>query len=210
MLEGIEVLYHSSIRMEKDGHVIYFDPYGIKEEKNDADIIFCTHSHYDHFSEEDILKIKNEKTKILITTDLLERILKLGFRQEDITLAIPNSSYKVLDIEINTIPAYNVDKQFHPKEKNWVGYILKLENKLLYIAGDTDITKENKQVECDIALLPIGGTYTTTYEEAAELANIISPEIIIPMHYGDIVGEKEYGIKFKDLINDRIKVEIQI
>ena len=207
---NIEVLCHSSIRIKTENKVIYIDPFKIKEQKNDADIILVTHSHYDHFSEEDILKVKKEETKILVTSDLLEKTLELGFKQEDITLVIPNDSYTVLDVEVNTILAYNINKQFHLKENNWVGYILKLEGKRVYIAGDTDITEENKKVKCDIALLPIGGTYTTTYEEAAELANMISPELVIPMHYGDIVGEKEYGIKFKDLVNDSIKVEIQI
>lgn len=206
----IEVLCHSSIRIESEGKVIYSDPFKIEKESHNADIILITHSHYDHFSEEDILKVKNEKTKILVTSDLLERTLELGFKQEDITVVIPNYSYTTLDIEVDAIPAYNINKQFHPKENNWVGYILKLEGKGVYIAGDTDITEENKRVKCDIALLPIGGTYTTTYQEAAELANIINPELVIPMHYGDIVGEKEYGIKFKELIKDSIKIEIHI
>ena len=206
----IEVLCHSSIRIEGENKIIYIDPYRIKEEKNDADIIFITHSHYDHFSEEDILKIKNENTQILVTTDLLEKTMDLGFKEEDITVVNPNNSYTVLDIEVNTIPAYNINKQFHPKENNWVGYILKLEGKRIYIAGDTDINEENKNVKCDIALLPVGGTYTTNYEEAAELANLINPELVIPMHYGEIVGEKEDAIKFKKLINENINVEIQI
>lgn len=206
----IEVLCHSSIKIESEGKVIYSDPFKIEKESHNADIILITHSHYDHFSEEDILKVKNEKTKILVTSDLLERTLELGFEQDNITIVRPNDSYNVLGLKVDTIPAYNINKKFHPKENNWVGYILKLEGNFVYIAGDTDITEENKRVKCDIALLPIGGTYTTTYEEAAELANIINPELVIPMHYGNIVGEKEYGIKFKELINDSIKVEIQI
>ena len=206
----IEVLCHSSIKIESEGKVIYSDPFKIEKESHNADIILITHSHYDHFSEEDILKVKNEKTKILVTSDLLERTLELGFEQDNITIVRPNDSYNVLGLKVDTIPAYNINKKFHPKENNWVGYILKLEGNFVYIAGDTDITEENKRVKCDIALLPIGGTYTTTYQEAAELANIINPELVIPMHYGDIVGEKEYGIKFKELINDSIKVEIQI
>lgn len=206
----IEVLCHSSIRIEGEDKIIYIDPYRIKEEKDDADIIFITHSHYDHFSEEDILKVKNENTKILLTTDLLEKTLDLGFKEEDITVVNPNNSYTVLDIEVNTIPAYNINKQFHPKENNWVGYILKLEGKSIYIAGDTDISEENKNVKCDIALLPVGGTYTTDYEEAAQLANIINPKLVIPMHYAELVGDKEDAIKFKRLINENINVEIQI
>ena len=206
----IEVLCHSSIRIEGENKIIYIDPYRIKEEKNDADIIFITHSHYDHFSEEDILKVKKENTKILVTTDLLERTIELGFKKEEITIVNQNNLYTILDIAVNTIPAYNINKQFHPKENNWVGYILKIEGKSIYVAGDTDINEENKNVKCDIALLPVGGTYTTNYEEAAELANLINPELVIPMHYGEIVGGKEDAIKFKKLINEKINVEIQI
>lgn len=206
----IKILCHSSIKIESQGTIIYIDPFKIKEANHDADIIAITHSHYDHFSEEDILKVKNEETKIIITNDLLEKTLKLGFNKEDIIIASPNNSYKVLGIQANTIQAYNENKKFHPREKNWVGYILNIENQKVYIAGDTDITEENKNIECDIALVPIGGTYTMNYKEAAELINIVKPKKVIPMHYGEIVGDKEDAIKFKKLINENIEVEIQI
>ena len=206
----IEVLCHSSIRIEGEDKIIYLDPYRIKEERNDADIIFITHSHYDHFSVEDILKIKKEETRIVVTNDLIDRAIELGVKEENITVVMPNNSYNILDIEINTIPAYNINKQFHPKENNWVGYILKIEGKSIYVAGDTDVTVENKNVKCDIALIPVGGTYTTDYKEAAELVNVIKPEIVIPMHYGEIVGNKEDGIKFSKLVNSNIQVDIQI
>jgi len=207
---NIEVLCHSSIKIEALRKIIYLDPFKVKENRNDADIIFITHSHYDHFSEEDIMKVKNEKTKILVTNDLFERAFELGFKKEDIITVMPNREYKVLDIEINTIPAYNENKKFHPKENNWVGYILNLEKKKVYIAGDTDITEENKNIKCDIALVPVGGTYTMTYEEAAELVNTIKPEKAIPIHYGEIVGNMQDGINFSKLVNEGIKVDIKI
>lgn len=206
----IKVLCHSSIKIESEGKIIYFDPFRIKEDKNDADIIAITHSHYDHFSEEDINKVKNEKTKIIVTSDLLDRTLELGFKKENITIVLPNNLYTVLGIEISTIPAYNTNKKFHPKDNNWVGYLLRLENQVIYISGDTDITEENKKVKCDIALVPIGGTYTMTYDEAAELINIIRPKLVIPTHYAEIVGEKEDAKKFQRLISSSINVIVQI
>lgn len=207
---NIEILCHSSIKIESQGTIIYIDPFKIEEANHDADIIAITHSHYDHFSEEDILKVKNEETKIIITNDLLEKTLKLGFVEEDIIVVMPNNIYEVFDIEISTILAYNENKKFHPIEKNWVGYMLNIENQKIYVAGDTDITEENKNIKCDIALVPIGGTYTMNYKEAAKLINIIKPKKVIPMHYGEIVGNKEDAIKFKKLINENIEVEIQI
>jgi len=125
----IKVLCHSSIKIKAEDKVIYIDPFKIKDNANDADIIAITHSHYDHFSEGNINKIKNEKTKILVTDDLYEKTLNLGFNKENITVVVPNNLYEILNIKIKTIPAYNINKKFHPKENNWVGYVITLENK---------------------------------------------------------------------------------
>lgn len=207
MLENIEVLCHSSIRFSK-GKVIYFDPFKIEENYNDADVIFITHDHYDHYSEEDIDKVLKEDTIIVAPEDLLTKLLKKGFEKDKIILVRPNESYTVKNIEFKTIPAYNVNKQFHPKENAWVGYILELEGVTYYIAGDTDITEENKKVKCDVAFLPVGGTFTMDYKEAAELINEIKPKIAVPIHYGSIVGSKKDGMKFSKLVNPEIEVEI--
>ena len=205
----IQVLCHSSIKIVSD-IIIYSDPFKIKEEKNDADLVIITHSHYDLFSEEDIRKVKKDNTKICITNDLLDRTQQLGFAKTDIIIVEPNNHYELLGVKLDTIPAYNTNKNFHPKENNWVSYLLQLEGMTIYVAGDTDITEENKKVKCDIALVPIGGTYTMTYGEAAELMNKIKPKIAIPMHYGEIVGKKEDALQFKKQIDQDIQVNIQI
>lgn len=206
----INLLCHSSINLKSEKLNIYVDPFRIKENKNDADIIFITHSHYDHFSEDDILKLKNENTYIIITEDLYEKTLNLGFKKEMIKFVVPNKEYVVAGVNFKTILSYNTNKQFHPKENNWVGYILDIDKCKYYIAGDTDITDENKRVICDIALIPIGGTYTMDYIEAAELVNIIKPKKVIPIHYGEIVGKKIDAVKFKELVNKKIECEILI
>ena len=209
MLENIKVLCHSSIKFEK-GQVIYFDPYKINENYNDADVIFITHSHYDHFSEEDILKVKKETTKIVIPEDVYDKTIELGFSEENILAVKPNEEYEVNDIKFKTIPAYNINKNFHPKANNWVGYLITLDNVVYYIAGDTDITEENKKVKCDVAFVPIGGTYTMTAKEGATLVNEINPKIAVPIHYGLIVGTKEDAEIFKENLNDNIECEILI
>lgn len=199
MLENIEVLYHSSIRINKE-KVIYFDPFKINKNYNDADIIFITHDHYDHYSEEDIEKVEKRETVIVAPEELLTKLLKKGYKKENIVLVNPNEKYTVKGIKFETIPAYNNDKQFHPRENGWVGYIIELDGVRYYIAGDTDITQEVKQVKCDVAFVPIGGTYTMDYKEAAELVNIIKPKITVPIHYGSIVGTKQDAEKFERLI----------
>ena len=207
MLEGIEVLCHSCIKFNK-GEVIYFDPFKIEKNYNDADVIFITHDHYDHYSEEDIDKVIKEETIIVAPEDLLTKLLKKGFERDNMVLVTPNQKYTVKGIEFQTIPAYNVNKQFHPKANEWVGYVLKIEGVTYYIAGDTDITEENKKVKCDVVFVPVGGTFTMDYKEAAELINEIKPKIAVPTHYGSIVGEKSDGVSFSKLVSPEIEVEV--
>lgn len=200
----IEINCHSSIKITK-GIIIYIDPFRINEEKHDADLILITHDHYDHYSPEDIKKIIKKDTIIVAPKTINELNNK-----ENITFVEPNQTYNINGYKIDTIPAYNISKHFHPKENNWIGYIIEIDGLKYYVAGDTDITPENRQIKCDVALIPIGGTYTMDYKEASELINIIKPKIAIPTHYGSIVGDITDGEKFKKLIDNTIDVQILI
>ena len=210
MIENIECLGHSTIKFNKNGKIIYVDPYNIKEESHDADIIFVTHSHYDHYSEEDITKIKRDDTRIVVTSDLANNVIDFGFMSNDVTIVLPNNKYEVDDIKFSTVNSYNINKQFHPKENNWVGYIIELDGIKYYIAGDTDINEDNQKVKCDVAFVPVGGTYTTTAQEAAEFVNIIKPKVAVPIHYGTIVGSKEDANIFRDNVEENIEVKIMM
>ena len=204
MLENIEVLYHSSIRINKE-KTIYIDPFKIDRNYNDADIVFITHDHFDHYSEEDIDKVINENTTIIIPEELLTKLLRKGINKNAIITVEPNEKYMVQGIKFETIPAYNTNKTFHPKENGWVGYIIVIDGIRYYIAGDTDITEENRKVKCDVAFVPVGGTYTMNYSEAAELVNIIKPKIAVPIHYGSVVGTKQDATNFIKLLHSSIK-----
>lgn len=201
---NIEINCHSSIKIIGD-KIIYVDPFRIKENKNDADIIFITHDHYDHYSLEDIEKVKKQNTTIVMP-EHIERKDDL----KDAVIVMPNKKYQVEGINVETIPSYNINKPYHPKENNWVGYILNNEGKRIYIPGDTDITEENMKIQCDILFVPIGGTYTMNYKEGAKLTNIIKPKISIPVHYGEIVGRKEDAKEFKKLLEKDIECKILI
>ena len=209
MLDNIEVICHSSIKINK-GIIIYFDPFKIEKNYNDADIIFITHDHYDHYSEEDIDKVIKNNTIIVSPVDLLEKLLNKGLKKENIISVKPYEDYNIRNLKFSTIPAYNTNKQFHPRKNNWVGYLIELEGITYYIAGDTDITEDNKKIKCDVAFVPIGGTFTMNYQEASELINTIKPKIVVPIHYGSIVGTKEDAINFKKLINPKIECKILI
>ena len=210
MIKNIELIAQSAIRIKsQDNKVIYFDPFKLGVNyNNDADLIYITHSHFDHFSPEDILKIKKEETKIIAPEDLRGEIEKIGFDERNVLLVKPNNDYNIENIEFSTIPAYNINKDFHKKEFNWVGYIVNIDGERVYVAGDTDNTEEARNVKCDIACIPIGGTYTMTYEEAADLINTIRPKVAIPTHYKTIVGTVQDAQKFKEKIAENIEVKI--
>ena len=190
MLENISMNCHSSIKIKKD-KTIYIDPYRIADNCNDADFVFITHSHYDHFSIEDITKIKKKDTIFITVAETETELKQIGIPVEQIIIVEPNKEYKIKGLEFKTVPAYNTNKIFHPKENNWVGYIIEIDLVEYYIAGDTDVIKEQENIRCDVAFLPIGGTYTMDAKEAAILANNIDARIVVPIHYGEIVGTKK-------------------
>ncbi len=197
----IEVFQQASIKLTGE-KIIYFDPYNIKEDYHDADYIFITHDHYDHYDEKSIEKIKNSQTKIIVPLCLKDKphhLLVEGYRM-----------YGIDGLKFNTIPSYNIEKPFHPREKYYVGYNILLEDKYYYIMGDTDRTPEADGVKTDICFVPIGGTYTMNVDEAADYINDLKPEVAIPIHYGSIVGELSLGEEFKKKVNKDIKVEIKI
>ena len=203
----LELLCHNSIRIVEE-KVIYIDPFRIDKNYNDADYVFCTHGHYDHFSPEDIEKVRKENTILIITKDAQSEAENL-FNKENIFTVEPGKKYNINGLKFETTYAYNIHKQFHPKENKWVGYIIEINNKKYYIAGDTDNIDEIQNIECDVALIPIGGTYTMDYTEAATLANNLKTNVVIPTHYGSIVGSKEDAIKFKEQIhNKEVKILI--
>lgn len=207
-IADINVNCNNSIKLS-GSKIIYIDPFRIEEKINDADYIFCTHSHYDHFSKEDILKIKKENTKIITVKSSKEDAENI-VGKENVFIVKPNEEYKIDEIKFKTTRAYNVGKPFHPKENNWVGYIITLDDMTYYIAGDTDDLEELHGLDVDVAFLPVGGTYTMDYKEAANLANNINSKIYIPTHYGAVAGDIEDGNRFKKLLNGKqIKILIK-
>ncbi len=186
---------------------IYFDPFKIEQKLNDADYIFITHNHYDHYDEKSISNVIKDTTKIIVPEVLASEISKLT---KNYLVVKPNQSYKIDDLEFKTVPAYNIHKSFHPKEANFVGYIVELDDTTYYIMGDTDALEENKNLKVDVCFIPIGGHFTMDYMEAADYINEIKPKKVIPIHYGSIIGDIHLGEKFKELIIKEIEVEIHI
>ena len=216
-IDGIELkwLGHSGFLIKNSSN-IYIDPYNISDGSEKADYILITHSHHDHCSFADISKIVKDGTKIICPPDCQSMINKLKDVKIKIEIVEPDTQLDFGNLKISTVSAYNVDKQFHPKDESWVGYVVKINGVIIYHAGDTDNIKEmqkltgyNRADKKFIALLPVGGKYTMNSEEAAEAAKVIKPFLAVPMHYGSIVGTKEDAEDFvKECKDAKISAEI--
>ena len=202
-MENLRWLGHDGFQIKANGKNIYIDPFKIGQDEH-ADMILITHSHYDHCSVEDIMKISTNETTIFITADAQSKLPDFPGK---VVIAEPNRAYKKDDIVIRAVPAYNTDKMFHPRENDWLGYIIETGNERIYHSGDTDLIPEMKNLgEIDYAMLPVSGTYVMDAQQAAKAAEIIKPKVAIPMHYGAIVGQKSDAEKFKELYSGNVKI----
>lgn len=193
MIENIKWLGHASFKI-LGKRVIFIDPWKLQGDHEKADLILVTHSHFDHLSPEDIQKIQKEETVIVAPPDCLSKL------SGNVKAARPDDQFKLQGVEVAVVPAYNTNKDFHPKKKGWVGYIITIEGTRIYHAGDTDLIPEMEGLKADIAILPVSGTYVMTAQEAAEAVKKIHPQIAIPMHHNSIVGSMEDAESFQYLV----------
>jgi L-ascorbate metabolism protein UlaG (beta-lactamase superfamily) len=185
-VDHIHWLGHASFRIDDGGASIYIDPWKLPAGAPKADVILITHAHFDHYSAEDIAAIETPATVFVAPADVAS---KLAGRH--VIVAAPGGSYQAGQVKVAAVAAYNTNKDFHPRSAGWVGYVVTLAaGQRVYHTGDTDVTPEMEAVETDVALMPCGGTYTMTAAEVAVAANTFNPSILIPMHWGDIVGSR--------------------
>jgi L-ascorbate metabolism protein UlaG (beta-lactamase superfamily) len=198
MLENVHWLGHACIKFTGKT-IIYIDPYKISGGEK-ADIILITHDHYDHLSKEDIHKIHQKDTVIVLPESAS------GSIKGNIRTVSPGDCIDVQGVKIQAVPAYNTGKRFHPKEASHVGYVLTVDDVTYYHAGDTDLIPEMDEIEADVAFLPIGGTYTMNAEEAAQAARSIGTKIVVPIHWGTIIGSKADAERFKQLCDCDVRI----
>lgn len=207
----IDWLGHAGFLIQ-NSKIIYVDPFKISDNLPKADIVLLTHDHYDHCSLDDLKKILKKGSRVLCTPDSQSKIARSQIPLR-IQLVEPNQEYDFGTVKISTLPAYNIDKSFHSKEQGLVGYLIKTNDVIIYHAGDTDkIPEMQKLTGYDknfVALLPIGGRYTMNAEEAVDAVKLIKPSVVVPMHWGSVVGTSEDAEEFKSLCEDKgVKVEV--
>lgn len=210
-LNNITINKQSSIKIAGDRN-LYFDPFEIKKASNDADIIFVTHEHFDHYDIKSIAKIITDSTIVVAPETMKAKVIgDLGIAETSFMGLLPGDSREILGVSVEAVPAYNVGKPFHPQSNNWLGYLVTMDDTTYYVTGDTDANEDVSKVTCDVLLVPIGGKYTMDKDEAAKLVMAIKPKAVIPTHYGDVVGSPRDGKAFAKLITDKdIVVEIKL
>jgi len=196
----LQWLGHAGFKICHEDTVIYVDPWKLKDSPHDATLVLVSHSHYDHYSPEDIAKVSGPDTKFIASTDVVTKA-KTG------EMIVHGLTVDLGSVRVNGVAAYNPNKQFHPKANNWVGFVIEVGSKRIYYAGDTDLTDEMKALkEIDVALLPVGGTYTMDATEAAEATKYIKPKQAIPYHWGDIVGDRADAEAFAEAAECKVQV----
>ncbi len=205
---NIAVNVQSSIRI-RGSKTIYFDPWQIEDEPHDADFVFVTHEHYDHFSPEDICRVLKFDGHLVVPLSMENVAADITtIPASHIVTVKPGEKREIARMMVEAYPAYNLSKPFHIKRNGWLGYVVTLDADKYYVAGDTDAVPEISDIKCDVAFLPIGGTYTMDASEAAGLALRIRPKVVIPTHYGSVVGSPVDGDLFKGMIPRDIRCEI--
>lgn len=198
-LENIRVFAQSAIRIQnKDGVVIYLDPFSLTdaEAAHDADYVFITHAHFDHFSPEDIACVAGDHTELVAPASMGAEVARVAdeIGATAVHLLQAGGRLELPGVAVEAAPAYNVEPErlgMHPQTNGWLGYVLTVDGVRYYAAGDTDQNPDNEQVTCDVALVPIGGTYTCDPHQAAAFVNALHPKVVVPIHYGSIVGVPE-------------------
>jgi len=199
MIENIHWLGHDSFRLDGSS-TVYIDPWKLSADAPPADLILVTHDHYDHFSPDDIARVSTPRTTLIGPASVTAEVDGVAA----VTLCAGETA-TVGGVTVAAVAAYNIDKfrqpgeVFHPLAAGGLGYIVELDGRRIYHAGDTDAIPEMRDVRCDVALLPVSGTYVMTAEEAAEACRMISAAAAVPMHYGDIVGTAADAARFEGL-----------
>ena len=195
MLDAFTWYKQAALKWKGNGITVHIDPWGIPDDEEKADLVLITHAHFDHYNPDDFAKVIKDGSIIVAPEDVARDCLQSG----DVRAIKPGQTLEAAGLQIHAVPAYNVAKErleMHPRENNWVGFVIDLGGTTYYFAGDTDHIPEMKDIGTDVAFVPVGGTYTMDVPEAAGSIKDINPELAVPYHFGFVVGTQSDGEDF--------------
>ena len=198
-LDGITWFRGSSVRIRQAGLEIHVDPLGVDEE-SEADFVLLTHPHYDNFSEEDIARVRGERTVLVAPASMKKQL------EDADHFMRPGDMLQLDAFDVLAVPAYNADKKFHTPEHGWLGYVFTVGATTYYHAGDTDFLDAMRGIRCDVAFLPVGGHYTMGVEEAARAGEACGAEVVVPIRWGEAHGTEEDVRRLAELFPREVRV----
>ena len=209
--KGVKITWlgHDGFRIQ-NGQVVYIDPFQIESGDPKADLLLISHEHFDHCNPDDLKKVVTPNTVVVAHAQSKDELSKV--KVKEVKIIKPGDKIKIGDVNVEAVPAYNVNKfrepgkAFHPKEDGKLGFVVTVKGVRIYHTGDSDHIPEMRGLRPDIALVPVSGTYVMTSQEAVEAVASIDPKVAIPMHYGAIVGDQRDADAFKK----QLKCEVQV
>lgn len=198
-LSGVTWIKQASIRIRREGRTLYVDPWGVPDD-DASDFILLTHPHYDHFSEEDIDRVRREETVVVAPQTMRKQ---LGDADHFVR---PGDMLQLDGLDVLGVPAYNVEKKFHPLESGWLGYVFTFGGVTYYHAGDTDYHDSMPGIRCDVAFLPCDGQYTMDAEAAARAGRACGASIVVPVHWGDVAGSEDDARRVAELFDGEVRI----
>lgn len=199
MLDAFTWYKQAALRWQGRDLVVHMDPWGVPDGEPKADLVLITHAHFDHYSQEDVDRVVKDGTVIVAPHDVASECLTSG----DVRPIRPGETLEAAGLSVSAVPAYNARPErleMHPRDNNWVGYVIDLGGTRTYIAGDTDHIPEMADIKADLAFVPVGGTYTMDLQEAAGAIKEIAPKLAVPVHFGFVVGSRSTGDEFVQAI----------
>jgi len=199
MLDAFTWYKQAALKWIGGGLTVHIDPWGVPDGEEKADLVLITHAHSDHYDEQDLDRVCKSGTIIVAPHDVAEQCLTRG----DVRPIKPGETLEAAGLQVSAVPAYNVRPErleMHPRDNNWVGFVLDLGGTRTYIAGDTDHIPEMEDIRSDLAFIPIGGTYTMDVQEAVGATKDLRPKLAVPYHFGFIVGPRSSGEEYVQAI----------
>ena len=198
-LDGITWFRGSSVRIRRGDLEVHVDPLAVDEE-SEADFVLLTHPHYDNFSEDDIAKVRGERTVLIAPASMKKQLDDADHFMR------PGDMLQLDHFDVLAVPAHNVGKKFHTADQGWLGYVFTVDGTTYYHAGDTDFLDAMHGIRCDVAFLPVGGHYTMGVEDAAKAGEACGAEVVVPIHWGDPHGTEDDIRRLDDLFARTVRV----